>query len=179
MIERPPSTVYRVTRAQYARTVDDALSGIGGVHDNGRWHSKGEKIVYTSESSTLCLIERVAHADEWLAERRTDRVMLAIKLPDVSFLQFTQEDLAAQDRNWRTTGSLFCRHLGDQWLRRGSSCALIVPSAVNPGDSNILLNPSHPDYQAILDINKGLIGSAIEPDERISSMIRGQRAAAI
>jgi RES domain-containing protein len=84
MITHLPELVFRVTRSDYAKTVGDALSGIGGLHDDGRWHSQGRRIVYTSESSTLCLLERLVHADEWIAERQSDRVMLRLIMPEVS-----------------------------------------------------------------------------------------------
>ena len=39
--------------------------------------------------------------------------------------------------------------LGDNWLQKGSSLALQVPSAVIPEESNYLLNPLHKDFSQI------------------------------
>jgi RES domain-containing protein len=35
------------------------------------------------------------------------------------------------------------RLIGDQWIRQGSSLAMLVPSAVLPAERNILVNPGH------------------------------------
>lgn len=177
MIAVLPPTVFRVTRAAYAGTVEDALSGVGGLHDDGRWHRKGAPILYTSESSTLSMYERLVHADEMFAERRTDRVMLEINLPSVSAMRFTAEELAAEDAAWRREGSLYCRNLGAEWLKTRASCALIVPSAADPRAANIILNPVHPEYRAIVDANRPIARQAIEPDPRLAPLVAQRRAA--
>lgn len=35
------------------------------------------------------------------------------------------------------------RRVGDEWLARGETCLLRVPSAIIPGVWNLLLNPLH------------------------------------
>lgn len=159
----------------YAKTVEDALSGLGGLHDPGRWHSKGRKIVYTSASSTLCLLERLVHADEWIAERHRDRVMLTLALPSVSYFWYQAAELAARDSGWRIEGNAFCRNLGDAWLAGGAACALMVPSAADQSAFNILLNPLHPEFSAVLAANTPLNRAAIELDERVVSLAQSRR----
>jgi RES domain-containing protein len=39
--------------------------------------------------------------------------------------------------------------IGDQWVKRGDSAVLEVPSAVIATDSNYLLNPHHSGFKAI------------------------------
>jgi RES domain-containing protein len=39
--------------------------------------------------------------------------------------------------------------IGDEWVNRGASAVLEVPSAVIETDSNYLLNPEHPDFKAV------------------------------
>ena len=177
MIAALPLTAFRVTRAAYAGTVEEALSGVGGLHDDGRWHRKGSRILYTSESSTLCMYERLVHADEMFAERRTDRVMLEINLPPVSVMSFAADELAAEDAEWRREGSLYCRSLGAEWLKARASCALIVPSAADPRAANIILNPAHSEYRAIVDANRPIARQAIEPDPRFAPLVAQRRAA--
>ncbi len=41
------------------------------------------------------------------------------------------------------------RALDDAWLARGGTAALLVPSAIVPGESNVLINPRHQDEGAI------------------------------
>ena len=54
-----PPVVYRITREAFAPSTAEALSGIGGLKDDGRWHSVGRPILYSSSSSSLCLLERL------------------------------------------------------------------------------------------------------------------------
>jgi RES domain-containing protein len=39
--------------------------------------------------------------------------------------------------------------VGDAWLASGTSVALRVPSVIVPDESNYLLNPRHPDFNAL------------------------------
>ena len=39
--------------------------------------------------------------------------------------------------------------LGTEWARSRRSAVLIVPSAVIPGEENVLLNPEHPDFARV------------------------------
>lgn len=167
-----PTHVFRVTRDIYARDTATALSGTGGMMGDGRWNSKGRRIIYTSESATLCLFERVVHGDEWIAERHADRVMLKINVPPVGFIHFTADELAARDPNWQVEGNPFCRRLGDAWLHSRTSCALMVPSAANPVDYNILFNPEVAEFVEIIQANASIETSPLTPEDRVVSLVR-------
>jgi hypothetical protein len=39
--------------------------------------------------------------------------------------------------------------LGTEWIRRGATAVLAVPSVVIPTEWNYLLNPAHPDFERI------------------------------
>ena len=39
--------------------------------------------------------------------------------------------------------------IGDDWVRRGSSVALAVPSVLSASEMNFLLNPRHSDFKKI------------------------------
>jgi len=41
------------------------------------------------------------------------------------------------------------REVGDEWLQSGCSLALRVPSAVVPAEENVLVNPEHPEFEAV------------------------------
>lgn len=43
----------------------------------------------------------------------------------------------------------YTQSLGDAWVRAAKTAVLKVPSAIIPGDSNYLLNPSHKDFLKI------------------------------
>jgi RES domain-containing protein len=171
-----PERVYRVARDVHCQNTLDALSGIGGLYASGRWHRQGQRIIYTSESTTLCILERMVHADEWIAEAHRDRMMLTIKLPSISAIQFSAKDLSAYDPNWQREGNSYCERLGSLWLDEGTSCTLIVPSAANPMDSNILMNPMHSEFQAVIDANDTIIREPVALDERVVSLAQRARA---
>jgi RES domain-containing protein len=47
-----------------------------------------------------------------------------------------------------------CRRIGRAWLYSGKSCLLIVPSAVNPHEPVVLINPHHADIAKIAEANR-------------------------
>lgn len=172
-----PSRVFRVTRESFATSAVEALSGVGGVYDGGRWHTRGQKIVYTSTESSGCFLERLVHGDEWIAERDRDRVMLTINIPVVSCTHYTSRELQSADPNWQQEGNATCRNLGDIWLNKRSQCLLAVPSAANPLSMNLLMNPHHPDYKEIIAANEPLMSEMLEFDERVVSLAKRFRNA--
>ncbi|MEE4285058.1 MAG: RES family NAD+ phosphorylase [Mariniphaga sp.] len=48
--------VYRITKKEYT-----TLDGTGGLFGPGRWHKKGNPIVYTSEHASLAAWEKIVH----------------------------------------------------------------------------------------------------------------------
>jgi RES domain-containing protein len=179
MTPQLPETVFRVTRPSYVESIAHAFSGVGGLHGDGRWHSRGNRIVYTSQSTTLCLFERLVHAVEWIVDELADRVILTVRVPPVSYKAFTARELAEHDPNWRLESNLLCRRLGNDWIADSVTCALMVPSAANPGDYNILFNPMHQDFELVLAANTTLEMSSVEMDERIVSFARAHRMAGL
>jgi RES domain-containing protein len=173
-----PQTVFRITRAIYAKNVSEALSGVGGLHDDGRWHTRGRPIIYTGESSSICLLERLVHADEWIADRLPGRVVLTINVPGLSFTHYTAAEISAVDPNWRDEGNPTCRSLGDNWLAQNRYCAIIVPSAADPMARNVLFNPVHADAAALITANTALITTPIDLDDRVVSLAQERRARA-
>jgi RES domain-containing protein len=168
-----PPAVFRIARQEYAKTPREALSGAGGLFESGRWHSRGRRIIYTSQSIALCKLERLAHADEWIGEVHHDRVTLTLALPPgLSFVPIPADALDREDPIWRAEGNRYCRNLGDAWLSRATSCALIVPSAVLPDEWNILLNPEHPEFVQVLAVNHGLKGKPFVVDPRVAQLVR-------
>ena len=53
-------------------------------------------------------------------------------------------EVPALPKDWnRLPYGAGARLMGDQWVRQGSSLAMLVPSAVLPAERNILINPGH------------------------------------
>ena len=139
--------VWRICRARHAV---DPLSGKGGLHASGRWHTKGRRVTYTSESLALAALELLVHASP--SELPADLVRVEIEMPD----DLPRERLDVPSlvrsvgRSWRDTpGPESLQAIGNEWLDSMRSAVLQVPSAVIPTERNALLNPTHEDAHRI------------------------------
>lgn len=117
------------------------LDGAGGLHADGRWHRLGSRIVYTSATASLALVEVRVHLE--MAPRGW--VTLEIELAD-SLIQFL--DPATLPTGW-TEARDTTQAAGEAWLRDRQSAVLAVPSVVVPTEKNYLLNPIHPASRQI------------------------------
>ncbi len=116
------------------------LTGTGGLHVAGRWHSKGRPVIYTAEHPSGALNEMLVNiAREDLPD---DFQFLKIELADDVLVE--DAGLETLPANWPQDRSI-SRAIGDGWLARQKSLALRVPSALVPETFNVLLNPAHPD----------------------------------
>ena len=129
--------LYRLCRAPFR-----ALDGEGARLYGGRWNSAGRPVVYASETLALAALEYLVHVDP--ADVPADLVALTLDIPD----DLATEVVAAADlpAGWeREPESGACQAIGDRWLREGRTPVLRVPAAPVPEESNVLLNPRHPD----------------------------------
>ncbi|HEX7361056.1 MAG TPA: RES family NAD+ phosphorylase [Bryobacteraceae bacterium] len=127
--------LWRLYRAEHG----PGLDGIGGTFADGRWHRRGERVVYFGASAAIVVLERLAHtdpdllpADLRLACFELSRAISPIKVEQVSPLpeDWIQDEAAT-------------RRIGGDWWRERLSPLLIVPSAILPEESNYVLNPQH------------------------------------
>lgn len=137
MIRSAPGYLWRISnRAD--------LTGLGGEKSDGRWHTAahGKRIVYLSEHPALTLVEVLAnlHGDPRLLPNTYQLIKVRVE-PGLPCEQF---DAAALAENWRADFNE-TQAAGDEWLARGSSALLAVPSAPSPESINYLLNPLHAD----------------------------------
>ena len=126
--------------------VDSALEGVGGLMVSGRWHRRGRPILYTASSAALAALEVLVHVEPLQAP--DDLRLLGLDLPD----ELTLEELvpALLPEDWRSVPSPeSTQSIGNAWLERRSSVALRVPSVVVPMETNVLLNPRHPDMTRV------------------------------
>lgn len=121
---------------------DQAFDGIGASKFGGRWNHKGYPAVYTGRSASLPVLEVFVNAAlDRLATNRYLLVGFTLDIPRYS--QLHPSDLP---RDWRQSPPPeSTKNLGTQWLRKGETPALIVPSTIVPQDASLILNPRHPD----------------------------------
>ena len=134
--------VFRLTRDKYKHD----LSGRGAELTGGRWNSKGIPLLYTSSSRALCVAEVAVHLP--LGILPADYCLVGIEIPDpVTILELDPSDLSP---DWKTfPHPNFTRSFGDAFFSGQKALALKVPSAVVPGDFNVLINPVHPEFKAV------------------------------
>jgi RES domain-containing protein len=135
--------VYRICKAKYANT---AFSGAGGLDSSGRWHRKGQPIVYAACTLSLAAIELLIHLGR--TDSKIAFVSVRATIPD----DFTKDsvDVADLPANWNSSPPIDATmDLGTKWCASTRSVAISVPSAVIPGEFNYLLNPAHSDFKLI------------------------------
>lgn len=139
----PAVTVYRLVRAKHAA---HAFDGEGARRYGGRWNPPGVAMVYTARHLSLAVLELFVHLEPEVAPE--DLVILAAHLP--RSWRIPRLQVAELPSNWRAVPALGAlQDAGEQWVRKGKSAALAVPSAVVPAEQNILINPAHPAFSAI------------------------------
>ncbi|MFU8813381.1 MAG: RES family NAD+ phosphorylase [Balneolaceae bacterium] len=138
--------VYRITTAKWA----DNLAGSGYP---ARWNSKGVYMAYTASSRALACLENLVHrSGEGLHNRFR---IVEIEIPDLVSIQKIRADSLPE--GWYKTGHYpTCRHIGDRWIEGGTSLLLEVPSSIIQEETNVLINPRHPEFSEvkIADIRK-------------------------
>lgn len=134
--------IYRLSRAPFA----SELSGYGASLNNHRWNTKGTEVIYCAESRALALAEVAVHLTA--ATAPADLCMMEIEVPDsVSRRRLLANELPEGWNDFPYVAAT--QMIGDEFIRKGKTCLLKVPSAVVEGDFNVLINPRHPDFNAI------------------------------
>lgn len=136
--------VYRIAKKKYAAD----LSGAGSMLDGGRWNSAGIPLLYTSASRSLALLEILAHS----TAQPKGRVMLTLELP--SRVRIHKINLKDLPKGWdEEPPTSTSQSIGDEFIRIAKYLALEVPSVIIEEESNILINPLHPEAQKIKILN--------------------------
>lgn len=136
--------VYRVFQRKHAAT---AFSGEGARRYGGRWNSVGRAVVYTSATFSLALLELTVNTSS--ARIPPDMVYAPIDIPDDVFPEVLH--IGQLPKNWFDfPAPPACHAAGDSWLQRSATVAFVVPSAVARIESNVLLNPAHPDFAHLI-----------------------------
>lgn len=134
----------RVFRIATPAHVVDAFSGEGARLFGGRWNPRGWSLVYTAATRSLALLEMLAQ-DQPLHARYA---FIPAVLP--AGVRMTRLGAAELPPQWRRPAARSrLQQLGREWLERGDSAVLSVPSAVLPQEQNFLLNPHHPHFARI------------------------------
>jgi len=149
--------VYRITTAKWA----NKLSGSGYP---ARWNPRYVQVIYTASSIALACLENLVHrSGEGL---NANFRVVEINIPnEVTSKEITLEELP---ENWHTiNGYSACQSIGRRWVEEQKSCTLVVPSSIIPAETNLLINPNHPEFHqiSIRNIREFSFDKRLGPDE--------------
>ena len=137
-----------VWRIGYNKARSLAAFAYGSTLEAGRWHRTppdGQPMVYAGSSRALCQLEKRVHCN---GVQPRNQILIRLDLPDGAQL-LDIRTLGSLPANWRDDEP-WTQNAGVQWRAAGSSLGLWVPSAVEPGESNLILNPDHPSFTGIV-----------------------------
>lgn len=116
-------------------------SGMGAALKGGRWNTQNIPAIYAGLTPEIAALEKLVHTGSILP---ADLVVVRIELPDEKIL-YERPHEADLPKGWdEMPSSPSAAAYGDGFLLKRKRLGLIVPSAVIPEASNILLNPEHP-----------------------------------
>ncbi len=133
-------TVFRLGKHAYRAQL---FNGQGGLFASGRWTPRGRPVVYTSASISLAVLEYTANYRRrgWVPASVLGRATIP---PGVRVQTVSAEELPP---NWFAADPpIELQKIGGEWLERGETAVLKVPSAIVVEEWNYLLNPLHAHF---------------------------------
>lgn len=139
--------VWRIATDTSAYTADD-LTGTGAKASGGRWNAPGTPLLYTSQNAALACLETIVHLKA--ASLPFNRYLVRFDIPDKVWARADTLAWPSAPVGWDALpyGKVSIDY-GTQWSKALTSALLLVPSIIVPEESNILINPLHPDATAI------------------------------
>ncbi len=134
-------TVFRLGKRRYR---DQLFSGQGGLFASGRWTPRGRPVVYTSASISLAVLEYTVNYRHrgWVPATVLGHAVIPAS---VCVETISTDGLPV---NWFAAAPApQLQAIGAEWLERGETAVLKVPSAIVTEEWNYLLNPSHADFR--------------------------------
>jgi len=109
----------------------------------GRWNTAGSPVIYTSEHYSTAVLEKLVHGSGRLPPNQH---YVEVTIPrGVTYEVLSVAGLPG----WDTMPAFVSKRFGEEWCLQRRSVILIVPSVVARPDSNILINPAHPESSTI------------------------------
>ena len=138
--------VYRIAKAKYVRD----LSGYGAYLVGGRWTLAGTYALYTATSRSLAYLEYLIHQ----VDRELWPVDIEISTINVKdHPKIINPDTGKLPDNWRDLElHSKVQLVGSNYLQQGN-LGIIVPSVIVPKETNLILNPLHPDFKKVVSIS--------------------------
>jgi RES domain-containing protein len=134
---------YRIVGSRRAAT---AMDGEGARKMGGRWNPPGIPVAYLSESRALAALEILVHTGR--AAAHLPWVVIEAEVP-VGMIEAVS--LGALPEGWDDIASpSVSRKFGAEWVQRGKTAAILLPSAFVPEERILMLNVRHPDFRKLV-----------------------------
>lgn len=137
--------VYRLGKTEFIRDI----SGTGGLYGSARWHEKGTRILYTSQTLSLAKLEILANT------RRIPRNYAILMLEIASHIACKELFIRDLPPNWNQfPHPKELVTFTNDWIKENKFLVMKVPSVHSPFESNFLINPLHPGFKdlKIIDV---------------------------
>lgn len=150
--------VYRIVHKKYSGSL--VASGM-----EGRWNSRGNRIIYCAESIALAFLENMIRR-QGVGFNDDFKIMVIKIFSKVKITTINADDLKG---DWRNSNNYSqCQAMGDKWYNERQNLLLKVPSAVLPESFNYVINTMHPDYKKV----KLIEVTNLVPDKRIEEILK-------
>jgi len=116
------------------------FSGEGASSVEGRWHQKGQEVIYTSVHYSTAMLEKLAHYNGVVPPNQH---FIEIEVPAGSSYEVVTKDSL---RGWDEPEGTTARAHGSAWLHERRTLLLFVPSFVAREEENVLINPNHGQF---------------------------------
>jgi RES domain-containing protein len=121
------------------------MSGEGARLFGARWNPVGVPVIYATASYALGMLEKLVHTA--IGKIPGNQACVIINIPDS--LPVEQVDIARLP-GWDDASNVVSQAFGARWVLEQRSLAFIVPSVISAYESNVVINPLHPDYGQII-----------------------------
>ena len=114
-------------------------SAEGARRTEGRWHAKGQEVIYASEHYGTAMLEKLVYYNGVLPPNQH---FLTILVPAGTSYEVVTKDSVD---GWDSPDGARSREFGSKWIEERRSAILFVPSVVSREENNVLINPNHED----------------------------------
>jgi RES domain-containing protein len=139
-------TLYRIARADRAKSAAAAFGGDGAAKFPGRWNHKGVRAVYCSDTLAGACLETLVHIRP-LPRVFPQSVFFELEI-DSHLLE--KPDIAKLPAAWNgPVPTKETRDYGTAFLTASRAVGLMIPTTVIPHGWNVVINPAHPKFRMV------------------------------
>lgn len=109
----------------------------------GRWNTAATPLIYASEHYSTAMLEKLANGSGVLPSNQ-HYVEITINA-GISYETFPADHY----EGWAASDMAVSRRYGEDWALERRSAILLVPSVVARIETNVLINPDHPEFRRI------------------------------